>query len=136
MNRFLVSILCLAAAASASVGSAADVIPPELVGVWATESSLLKGPLLIEGQALYLSSDGRGALIGGPPPVSYKIVASFDAASNAVEVDLIEQGQTVGHRSLSYDAAQQTIDSGEPKHQPLRRRFDALTETTRQVLGL
>jgi hypothetical protein len=47
----------------------ADALPRELVGVWATADSEFDGENLIGGQALYLSPEGRAALVGAPLPV-------------------------------------------------------------------
>jgi hypothetical protein len=42
-------------------------LPDALLGVWATDGSVLKGQALLEGEGLYLGPDGVGAIVGGPP---------------------------------------------------------------------
>lgn len=48
-----------------------------LVGVWATDNSVLKGQILLSGEALYLGTDGIGAIVSGPPAIEVKVIASF-----------------------------------------------------------
>ena len=116
--------------------TAAEPIPADLVGVWASDSAVLKGSLLFEGQALYLGADGVGALVGGPPPIGIKIQAVFNSATNSLHFDLIEHGKVIGHGSASYDPSQKVIDSGGARHELLRRRSSELTDETKKALGL
>ena len=113
-----------------------DPIPPFLVGVWATDGAVLKGPLLFEGQALYLGADGIGAIVGGSPPIGFKIVASFNAEKGTIEFDAYEGNQRGPHGMYFYDPGSGTIDSGTPQHQLLRRRYDTLSDETKHALGL
>ncbi|WP_098497724.1 hypothetical protein [Collimonas sp. PA-H2] len=48
---------------------AADVLPAQYVGVWATEDSVFNGSELIGGTAIYLGSNGDGAIVGAPLPL-------------------------------------------------------------------
>ena len=57
----IVAVLFLVCASS----SAAVLIPPELVGIWATDGSQFRGEALMKGSALYLDTDGIGAMVGG-----------------------------------------------------------------------
>ncbi len=132
-SRFAIAVLL---AASANATLAADPIPPQLVGVWATDGAVLKGQALFEGQALYLGADGTGALVGGPPPIGFRIVARFDAQTNQLEFDAYEGTQRGPHSALAVDPKAGTIDLGAPKHQLLHRRFDSFPEETRKALGL
>jgi hypothetical protein len=134
MLRPLVNLITLLLVSASAC--AADVIPPQLVGVWATEQSLLKGPYLLEGQAMYLDADGIGAMVGGPPPIGFKIVATFDPSTNTIEFDAYEGKQRGPHGSLRYDPRQNTVDSGAPEHRPMSRRFDRVTEEVKRGLGL
>lgn len=116
---------------------AADAIPPHLVGVWATEDSVLQGPYLFEGQALYLGADGMGGFVGGPPPIGFKIVATFDTQKNIIEFDIYEGKQRGPQSSITYDPNEGTVDSGTPsRRQPMRRRFDTFTDEMKKALGL
>lgn len=126
----------IALAAFAGAALAADPIPPQLVGVWASDGAVLKGQLLFEGQAIYLGADGVGAIVGGPPPIGFKIVATFDAQTN--ELGFVGyEGTTPGpHHSLTFDPASGTFDLGGPKHGRLHRRFDTFPDETKRALGL
>jgi hypothetical protein len=128
--------LVVALAIYASGALAADKIPPELVGVWATDSAVLKGQLLFEGQAMYLGPDGVGAIVGGPPPIGFKIIATFNAQTNTIEFDAYEGKQRGPHGSVIFDAKSRTIDFGAPKHDQLRRRFDTFPDETKRALGI
>ncbi|WP_342617091.1 hypothetical protein [Rhodoferax sp. GW822-FHT02A01] len=120
----------------ASAAFAVDQIPPELVGVWAVDGAVLNGQLLFEGQAMYLGADGVGAIVGGPPPIGVKIIATFDAQKNTLEFDAYEGKQRGPHGSVTFDPKSKTIDSGAPKHDELHRRFDTFPDETKRALGL
>lgn len=126
----------IALATLASAALAADQIPPQLVGVWATDGAVLKGQLLFEGQAIYLGADGVGAIVGGPPPIGFKIVATFDAQTNELGLVGYEGTKPGPHHSLTFDPKSGTIDLGAPKHDLLHRRFDTFPDETRRALGL
>jgi hypothetical protein len=132
-HSFIKFIALFFAFASAS---AAELIPPHLVGVWATEQSVLQGPYLFEGQAMYLGADGIGVFVGGPPAIGFKIVATFDPKTNTIEFDVYEGKQRGPHGSISYDPKQNTVDSGAPQHRPMSRRFNSFTEEMKKGLGL
>ena len=130
------TLLSVALAFVAGAVRAGDHIPQHLVGVWATDGAVLKGQLLFEGQAIYLGADGVGAIVGGSPPIGFKIVATFNAQKNTLEFDAYEGQQRGRHGSITFDPKSNTIDFGAPKHDLLRRRFDALPDETRRALGL
>ena len=134
MLRSFIKLIAMLLVSASACG--ADLIPPHLVGVWATENSVLKGPYLYEGQALYLGSDGVGAFVGGPPPIGVKIIATFDPSTNTIEFDIYEGKQRGPHGSIKYDPTQNTVDSGAPKDGPMSRRFDNFTEVVKKGLGL
>ncbi len=115
---------------------ATDAIPPHIVGVWASENAVLKGPLLLEGEALYLGADGIGALVAGPPPVGVRIMATFDSETNRLEFEVIESGNLVGHGIVAYDPKEKTMDSGSRQNRMMRRRLDEFTNATKEALGL
>jgi hypothetical protein len=134
MNRR--QLLILAGGSWAGAAAADDVIPPYLVGVWATQSSRLQGSLLSEGEALYLGADGSGAAVGGAPPKGVKIAAVFSPFSNRIEFDAIEAGKVVAHGSVKYDPATDSIDTGHSQSHRLYRRLNEFTDETRKALGL
>jgi hypothetical protein len=131
-RAILLATLWIYAAAS----SAADVIPPHLVGIWATDAAVFRGTLLLEGEGLYLGADGIGVVIGGPPPIGYRIVATYSAPANTIFFEATEQGKTVGTGSMVYDPALNIIKVDKDKGPALRRRFDEFTDATREALGL
>jgi hypothetical protein len=51
-----------------NVASAGEPLPPYLVGVWATEDSVIENGALYGGTAFYLDNDGEAALVGAPLP--------------------------------------------------------------------
>jgi len=122
---------CLFVLAASSY--AADVIPPYLVGVWATDKAVLRGEALFEGQGLYLDTDGVGAIIGGPPPIGVRIVATYDSNTNVIALQMTEHGKTVGSGTLKYDPSRKIITD---KKVDFHRRFDRLSAATRKALGL
>jgi hypothetical protein len=132
-NAFERTILlgCLFVLAVSS--NAADAIPPYLVGVWATKKAVLRGEALFEGQGLYLDTDGVGAVIGGPPPIGVRIVATYDSSTNVIAVQMTEHGKTVGNATLKYDPSRKIITD---KQVEFHRRFDRLSPSIRKGLGL
>jgi hypothetical protein len=132
-RRYFMAVL---AATWAVPSPAADVIPAHLVGIWATKNSVMRGTALFEGMALYLGADGRGGIVGGPPPIGVQIAAVFNQASNQLTFEMIEGRKVVGRGSLDYDPATQSIVSKETKPQVLYRRFNELSDETRRFLGL
>lgn len=67
--------------------SYAGSLPSFLVGVWAADGATLNGQLVAAGEALYWRADGVGAIVGAPPPLGAKVVASFDPESGTVALD-------------------------------------------------
>jgi hypothetical protein len=130
------TLIGVALAIAATAALAADQMPPELVGVWATDGAVLNGQLLFEGQAVYLGADGVGAIVGGPPPIGFKIVATFDAQTNELGLDAYEGAKRGPHHSFTFDPKSGTIDLGAPKHDLLHRRFDTFPDETKRALGL
>lgn len=128
--------LSVALVICAGAAFAAEPIPQELVGVWATDGAVLKGQLLSEGQAMYLGADGVGAIVGGPPPIGFKIIATFNEQKNTLQFDAYEGKQRGPHGSVTFDPKSKTMDFGAPKHEKLHRRFDTFPDETKRALGL
>ena len=111
-------------------------LPRGLVGVWATENSVLKGQLLVEGEALYLGADGAGAIVGGPSAVGVKVLASFEPTTGTISFDILEHERVVGHGAAVYDASNASVSFGDPAHPLFRRRFEEVSPETLKALGL
>lgn len=62
------TFVLLALTLSAGLARGAE-LPGKLVGVWATAGTEFEGGRLIGGEALYLISAGRAAIVGAPLPV-------------------------------------------------------------------
>jgi hypothetical protein len=132
-RRYFMAVL---AGTWAVASPAADAIPAHLVGVWATKNSVMRGAALFEGMALYLGADGRGGIVGGPPPIGVQIIAAFNHATNQLTVEMIDSGKPVQRGSFDYDPATQSIIANGPQKQSLYRRFNELSPETRRFLGL
>jgi hypothetical protein len=114
---------------------AENVLPSKLVGVWATEDSVFRGSGLIGGSAIYLDTNGEGAVVGAPLPVGMcgdrictpiigvRLHASYDANDNRIRATLID-GKKAIEVSLAYDSATNVLvmQSGTAKEQRFIRR--------------
>ncbi|MDQ6639610.1 MAG: hypothetical protein M3Z15_08100 [Pseudomonadota bacterium] len=135
--RYSIAKICCALALACFVGQVvADALPRSLVGVWATDGSVLKGQLLFEGEALYLGADGVGAIVGGPPPIGIKVIASFNPVNGTISLDILEHDKVVGHGAAIYDASTASVSFGDPAHPLLHRRFEEVSSATIKALGL
>src|ERR1051325_10581458 len=76
---------------------AADTIPPELVGEWASPDAKFSRELLTKGGALYLSTNGFAAMFGAPPPIGMAGTATYDPKTFTLTFDLRDRG-TPPHR--------------------------------------
>jgi hypothetical protein len=120
---------------------AQDPIPPHLVGVWATDDSVVREQALVRGMALYLDSNGWGGFVGGPPPIGYLVKAKFSADTNTIAFDGLDfdgkgNGKVMVKGIMSYDADLKVIRVTDGKGSTLRRRFDELTNSTRKLMGI
>ena len=111
-------------------------LPEALVGVWATDGAVLRGQALFEGEGLYLGPDGVGAIVGGPPAIGIKVIASFDRATATIHLDILEKGKVVGQGAAVYDESTKSISFGDPTHPLLHRRFEDVRPETLKALGL
>ena len=85
-------------AAWATHAAAADSLPTELVGEWATaKSEFNHGGALSNGAALYLTAQGVGALIGAPPPIGAQGPATYDPKTQKVDAAPDRAGTTHGN---------------------------------------
>lgn len=113
-----------------------DVIPENIVGIWASKDAVLNGELLIKGQAIYLGADGTGALLFGPPPIGVKIKASFNPSTSTIDYEMLENGKVVGKSAALFNVANHTIIFGKKQDQILSRRFESLTNSTKKAIGI
>lgn len=116
--------------------SMAASLPKDLVGVWATDNSVLKGQLLLEGEALYLEANGVGAIAGGPRATGIKVIASFEPTTGTISFDILEHEKVVGHGAAVYDASNPSVSFGDPAHPLFHRRFEEVSPETHRALGL
>jgi hypothetical protein len=134
MKYLLAGLLLLLVA----TGTVATTVPPELTGIWATSSSQFRGEAVWKGQAIYLDTDGVGAIVGGDGSdvLGVRIVVtSYDAASNVITFDLTENGKTLASETLTFDKKDHALVS--PKDS-LRyyQRARQVSATMRKSLGL
>jgi hypothetical protein len=137
LNPTMRSSVIAALLASCVAGNVfADALPEHLVGVWATDSAIFKGQLLLEGEALYLGADGVGAVVGAPPTIGIKVIASFDPAAGTLMLNILEHEKIVGHGAASYEAGTASVSFGDPSHPLFHRRFEDMAPATLKALGL
>lgn len=133
MKKIIGLLACFALTYSSVIF--ADVLPTEIVGIWVTEKSVLKNNYLSTGQAIYLDSDGIGAIVGAPPPIGFRIVSKFDVDAHIINFQITENHQSVGKGSLIYDQNTQAIIDSKQNTVFHRRSQNIPTEVRRQ-LGL
>ena len=132
LRKILVALAVLSFLGQAMAAS----LPKGLVGVWATDNSVLKGQLLFEGEALYLGANGVGAIVGGPPAIGVKVLASFEPTTGTISFDVLEHETVVGHGAAVYDARNASVSFGDPAHPLFHRRFEEIAPETLKALGL
>jgi hypothetical protein len=121
-----------------ATGNAAAALPPELTGIWAITGSQFHGDAVWKGQAIYLDTDGVGAIVGGDGSdvLGVRIVVtSYDVSSNVIHFDLTEDGKVLQHQTLAFDKKDHALVS--PKDS-LRyfRRASQVSAMMRKSLGL
>src|SRR5690349_4111904 len=90
--------------------AAADVIPAELVGEWATAAARFDAQGgLTDGAALYLLADGTAAFVAAPPPIGAAGTATYDGATHTLSVTLTDHGRPMGTVHALYDPATRTL---------------------------
>jgi hypothetical protein len=93
-------------------GMANDTVPPELVGIWASEGSVLNDRhALFEGQGIYLRADRRGMMIGGPPPIGVLFISRYDEKKKVLTFRVEGPGKCVDGEA-AYDPKAKTLDGG------------------------
>ena len=114
----------------------AEPIPPNLIGIWATEGAEFRG------EAFYLDTDGIGAIVGGDGAAVIGVrvvVTSYNPSTNTLTFDLTEYGKIQASGSLSYHPIKRIISPIQgvifPK-EPLMRRFNTVSAAVRKSIGL
>ena len=106
-RRLSLALLLLQAT---GLATAQDPVPSHLVGVWATAETELRQLVFFDrGSAIYLDSDGKGLVIGGPPPIGFEISATYSASTNTIDYLVIENGKSLGSRIMYYDPSEEAI---------------------------
>lgn len=111
---------------------AEDTLPAYLVGVWATEASALRGETLVEGAALYLDADGVAASVGAPPPIGVPLFATFDEATNVLDLMTLDR-TPVERARANYDPGRTTIQIGSDV---LHRHRDSISPRMREEIDV
>jgi hypothetical protein len=90
---------------------AADTIPPELVGEWASPDAKFIRELLTNGGALYLDANGFAAVFGAPPPLGMAGTATYDPKTFTLTLDLRDSGKPpmVLKMTIIYDPETKTL---------------------------
>lgn len=122
-----------------SQANAANLVPDDLVGVWATEGSKFSKELLITGQALYIDTDGVGVSLGADGKNlagTRVVVTSYSKVTNILQFDITESGKVIGGASLKYDPGQKVIFSPKDQKQIYSRIFTGMTPELRKSLKI
>ena len=133
-----IALGCISEAAEAS-----DVMPAELVGIWATDESTFRGDALISGTAVYIAADGRAEEVAGPPPIGVKFEMAFDANTNTLTIARLFNPTAHGWQSvpsnpgstLTFDPRKLSLSS-DGKPAILHRRVSGLTPAVLKIAGL
>jgi hypothetical protein len=81
-----------------------------------------------------IGADGTGAIVGGPPPIGFKITVVFFDRSGDLEITAHEGSQSAPFGRMKYDSLNNTLSSLDGVL--LHRRFDELTDDMRRSIGL
>ena len=110
---------------------AADSLPTDLVGEWATEKSEFYQDVLSRGVAMYLTAHGIGALVGAPPLVAAMGPATYDAKTRALTLRLAK-----GTCEFIHDPKAKTFKAQAPEcgTEVLKRRRDYLPDHIVRIL--
>jgi hypothetical protein len=90
----------------------------------------------MKGQALYFGRDGIGVIVGGPPPIGFKVVARFDMRTNQIEFDGYEGEAKVLSGRLQFDPTRRIIFYPESPTKPLKRISADFTSDDKRALGI
>jgi hypothetical protein len=118
--RYQLAAALLSASLSALPVQAEDALPPELVGIWASDGAVFnERGALFEGQAVYLRADGRGMLIGGPPPIGVQLISRYDAQRKVLVVRIFsgEEPGKCADGEFAHDPAAKTLNNSTKLHQ-------------------
>jgi hypothetical protein len=114
-------------------------IPAELTGVWSTKDAEFAGDVLSKGQALYLDSDGIGALVSasGANAVTVRVsVNMFDVTYGSLSLDFTKNGKVFANDLLMRDRRDPHAWISNKSAAVFHRRSDTVSSDTRHALGL
>ena len=133
-RRFLLT-LCLML--STPIAFAADVIPPQLTGVWVGDGAVLQdNQMLTQGQALYVNANGKAAMIAAYPPIGLEAVAHYDEQTHVLSLDFADGHEQV-RVSTTYDEKRKVLvfyDDGQVR--TMKREVMHLSPQTIRYLHL
>ena len=122
-----------------AVAAAATAPPPELRGIWATDGAEFKGDAIWNGSALYLDSDGVGALVGGDGTdvLGVRVVfVSYNTSTHELTLNLTEYGKVTGSAVMIFMPAEQVLSSPKKPGERYHRRTGVVSAEIRKSLGL
>jgi hypothetical protein len=131
-----VAIVGLAVVSYADAVATPGPLPVDLTGVWATDDAVLDGALVQSGGAFYFDGEGRGFLVGGPPPIGAPVEVSFSTATNRLTLTIrIPDDPAIPGGTLEYDSKSKVLKwTHKKKTTAYTRRFKEFTKETRKAL--
>ena len=98
---------------SAFCGRSTDIIPPELVGVWAPATAKVQYGLVWDGYAICLNTNGVASLIEAPPPIGEPFHADYNTTNHVLTLRMAanpSEGLWKGETNcLIYDPKEKTL---------------------------
>jgi len=122
-------------------------LPAAYVGLWATPDSVFEGEDLLGGTAIYLDTDGQGAMVAAPlpvtrcgtavctPSVGIRLQASVDTDGHTLRL-LLLAGKDSQELVFSYspDTRVLVLTTGKAKGLRMEHRTSALTNVIKSAL--
>ena len=136
-RRFLLT-LCLML--STPIAFAADVIPPQLTGIWVGDGTVLQDNQMLtqaQGQAaLYVNANGKAVMMVAYPPIGLEAVAHYDEQTHVLSLDMTDGREQV-RVSMTYDEKRNVLvfdDEGQVR--TMTRKAERLSPQTIRYLHL
>jgi hypothetical protein len=112
-------------------------LPNYLVGVWASEDAEFSGQFLIKGVAVYLTENGIGGMLAGPPAIGRRIVIDYDPVLKKIFYkELDSRGELVREDSIQYIDESNVLMLHSANNLVLTRKFDTVSRDTKRLLKL
>jgi hypothetical protein len=110
-------------------------VPEHLTGVWMSNdpSPNGDGPNAVS-QMFFLDADGVGSIVSNGLP--RRVVATFDANENLLQLKLTRHGKLVSTRQMRYDPGRKALLTGDGPANTLYRDTESLPAQVRSDLGL